>query len=105
MPKNRVLPFDWYESPNIHLISIRDFRMYCNTRGYPVRQELHFSIAGIPDRKLSGLSQIFLRNSDSSCLMVKISKHRNLKADRGHLSSDNRYRHETTLSTRAGPLL
>jgi methionine biosynthesis protein MetW len=35
MPKNRILPFDWYESPNIHLISIRDFRLYCRTRAIP----------------------------------------------------------------------
>ena len=24
MPKNRMLPYEWYESPNIHLLSIKD---------------------------------------------------------------------------------
>ncbi len=60
MPKNRILPFDWYESPNIHLISIRDFRMYCRTRGYPVRQELHFSIRRNSRSKIIRVNPNFL---------------------------------------------
>ncbi len=26
MPVNRLLPYEWYESPNIHLLTIKDFR-------------------------------------------------------------------------------
>ena len=44
MPKNRLLPYEWYESPNIHLLTIMDFRDYCRARGYPIRKERHFSI-------------------------------------------------------------
>lgn len=43
MPKNDLLPYEWYDSPNIHLMTIRDFRLLCRTHGFPVRKELHFS--------------------------------------------------------------
>jgi methionine biosynthesis protein MetW len=43
MPKNRLFPYDWYESPNIHLLSIEDFRSYCVSHFYPIRKEMHFS--------------------------------------------------------------
>ncbi len=29
MPKNDVLPYDWYNTPNIHLCSFQDFVNYC----------------------------------------------------------------------------
>ncbi len=45
MPKNRLLPYEWYESPNIHLVTIRDFREYCRKKKFPIRQEFHFSLA------------------------------------------------------------
>jgi methionine biosynthesis protein MetW len=42
MPRNRVLPYNWYDSPNIHLLSIKDFQWFCESRGYPIRKEIHF---------------------------------------------------------------
>lgn len=29
MPKNKILPHDWYNSPNIHLCTIKDFEKFC----------------------------------------------------------------------------
>jgi methionine biosynthesis protein MetW len=43
MPKNMLLPFEWYETPNIHLLTIRDFQEFCKTNGFPVKREYHFS--------------------------------------------------------------
>ncbi|MGL4369255.1 MAG: methionine biosynthesis protein MetW [Spirochaetota bacterium] len=43
MPTTKALPFAWDESPNIHLVSIKDFKHYCGKKGYPVKKELHFS--------------------------------------------------------------
>jgi methionine biosynthesis protein MetW len=40
MPKNRRLPYEWYETPNIHLTTIRDFRDLCRRAGLRVRREL-----------------------------------------------------------------
>ena len=30
MPKNNILPYSWYDTPNIHLCSMRDFQEFCN---------------------------------------------------------------------------
>ncbi|MBL7115601.1 MAG: homoserine O-acetyltransferase [Kiritimatiellae bacterium] len=30
MPKNRALPFEWYDTPNIHLFTLRDFIDLCD---------------------------------------------------------------------------
>jgi methionine biosynthesis protein MetW len=29
MPRTRSLPYEWYDTPNIHLTTIRDFRRFC----------------------------------------------------------------------------
>ncbi|MBU4313770.1 MAG: methionine biosynthesis protein MetW [Actinobacteria bacterium] len=29
MPKTRILPYEWYDTPNIHLFTIKDFRDFC----------------------------------------------------------------------------
>ena len=40
MPKSRRLPFEWYDSPNIHLTTIADFRAFCRTMGLRVTEEI-----------------------------------------------------------------
>ena len=32
MPKSRILPFEWYNTPNIHLLTVNDFFDFCNCR-------------------------------------------------------------------------
>ena len=29
MPKNKILPYEWYNTPNIHLCSCKDFKEFC----------------------------------------------------------------------------
>lgn len=29
MPKTKILPYEWYDSPNIHLFTIKDFKDFC----------------------------------------------------------------------------
>lgn len=36
MPKSNNLPFEWYETPNIHLLTIKDFRVFCEENGYDI---------------------------------------------------------------------
>jgi len=45
MPKNVLLPYEWYETPNIHLLTIRDFQKFCESNTYPVKKEYHFSMS------------------------------------------------------------
>jgi len=59
MPRNRLLPYDWYASPNMHHLSIRDFRHYCRDNRYPVRKEAHFSVAGDNTSRVVGIAPNF----------------------------------------------
>lgn len=38
MPVTRLLPVAWYETPNIHHVTIDDFRAYVRERGFTVEQ-------------------------------------------------------------------
>jgi methionine biosynthesis protein MetW len=60
MPKNLLLPYEWYETPNIHLLTVRDFQIFCETHNYPVKKEYHFSLnpAGT-SRKILVLTNVF----------------------------------------------
>jgi methionine biosynthesis protein MetW len=38
MPKSSSLPYEWYDTPNIHFCSIRDFDEYCAARSIRVER-------------------------------------------------------------------
>lgn len=40
MPRTRKLPFEWHDTPNIHLLTIRDFRDFCRRRNLEVLREI-----------------------------------------------------------------
>jgi methionine biosynthesis protein MetW len=58
MPRNNILPYEWYDSPNIHLVTIDDFRKYCMAKNIAITNEWHFS------RKKNAIFQrmVFLSN-------------------------------------------
>jgi len=31
MPKTKILPYEWYDTPNIHLFTIKDFKIFCKS--------------------------------------------------------------------------
>ena len=39
MPRTARLPYDWYDSPNIHLTTIKDFREFCRKISFRVISE------------------------------------------------------------------
>jgi methionine biosynthesis protein MetW len=41
MPKSRVLPFEWYNTPNIHLMTVLDFEQFCRARGIEILDRVH----------------------------------------------------------------
>jgi methionine biosynthesis protein MetW len=43
MPKSRRLPYEWYDTPNIHLLTIRDFRVFCREANLRVLHEIAVS--------------------------------------------------------------
>jgi methionine biosynthesis protein MetW len=37
-PKTKMFPYNWYNSPNIHFLSINDFEDLCREQSFPVKQ-------------------------------------------------------------------
>ncbi len=53
MPKSNILPFEWYNTPNIHLITINDFKKYCRDRDIEIQEEVFLDMDS--PGKMSGL--------------------------------------------------
>ncbi len=45
-PITRSLPYAWFNSPNRHVLSIKDFRQYCATRNIQIEREIPLSSRG-----------------------------------------------------------
>ncbi len=41
MPKNDDLPYEWYDTPNIHLLTVADFHDFCVRRGISISRALY----------------------------------------------------------------
>jgi len=50
MPKSRDLPYEWYETPNIHLCTIADFDDLVRDEGFVVRRRILLNGRGNPMR-------------------------------------------------------
>jgi len=46
MPKTPMIPYEWYESPNIHMLTINDFDAFCKKNSFPVCAKRHFTVTG-----------------------------------------------------------
>jgi methionine biosynthesis protein MetW len=42
-PKTKLFPYDWYNSPNIHFLSINDFEDLCRETGFPIERRYFLS--------------------------------------------------------------
>lgn len=51
MPVSKTLPYQWYDTPNIHLCTIRDFEALCVGRGIRIR---HRAVLGAGDSESAG---------------------------------------------------
>lgn len=45
-PVTRNLPYDWYDTPNIHVVSIRDFHIFAREHGMKVVRALYLGSQG-----------------------------------------------------------
>lgn len=43
MPKTRELPYQWYDTPNIHLATVRDFEDLCRAEGIEINRAVYLS--------------------------------------------------------------
>ena len=43
MPKSKNLPFEWYNTPNIHLFTIKDFKNICKQNNIKIIKEIYYN--------------------------------------------------------------
>jgi methionine biosynthesis protein MetW len=41
MPKVDYLPFEWYDTPNIHLLTVRDFHIFCAKHRFAIQTAIY----------------------------------------------------------------
>ena len=47
MPKSKILPFQWYDTPNIHLLTVNDFYDFCKTRNIKILKSVYMTRANV----------------------------------------------------------
>ena len=52
MPRSRHLPHQWYDTPNIHLLTVKDFREFARAEGLRVLSEVFLTAQGVPMRPM-----------------------------------------------------
>ena len=68
MPKNKILPYEWYDTPNIHLCSYKDFYQFCVKEGINVNNVIFLSQNG------SQIRNIIFRNFLAYQVIFCVSK-------------------------------
>ena len=51
MPKNDILPYEWFYTPNIHLCSCKDFQIFCKNNNIMIEKFMCLSEKGIEMKK------------------------------------------------------
>jgi methionine biosynthesis protein MetW len=46
MPKTDYLPYEWYDTPNIHLLTVKDFHVHCAEERIRIRRALYLGANG-----------------------------------------------------------
>ncbi|HYN39152.1 MAG TPA: methionine biosynthesis protein MetW [Rhodospirillales bacterium] len=71
MPVSEALPHAWYDSPNIHLCTIRDFVALCRELDARIERGLFLDQTGTPRRLGSGLSLANLLGEQAVFLLCR----------------------------------
>ncbi len=67
MPVNRHIPYQWYDTPNIHFFTYRDFRVLCEDLGIAITRSAFFR----GDKSIRPLAPN-LRATDVCCLIEPV---------------------------------
>ncbi len=59
MPKSEVLPFEWFNTPNIHQLTIRDFKNFCKSNNIILLKEIYLVGRQTTTNIVMGLENIF----------------------------------------------
>ena len=60
MPRTKMLPHSWYDTPNIHMVTVRDFRNFCRNEGINIENEIFL---GLGRRKVLFWPNLFARTA------------------------------------------
>jgi len=58
-PKTKLFPYDWYNSPNIHFLTVNDFENFCREHGFPIEKRYFLSGA----KRISMLPNLFAQTA------------------------------------------
>lgn len=70
MPESKALEYPWYNTPNIHLCTIRDFVSLCDELGITVERFLAIDAGGKPARMAHGTRQANLMAEQALFLLA-----------------------------------
>lgn len=59
MPKSKILPFEWYNTPNIHLLTIKDFYEFCKKRDIKILKSIFMTKANVKTNFITKLFSNF----------------------------------------------
>lgn len=60
MPKSKMLPFCWYDTPNIHLLTIEDFFDFCKARNIKITKSVYIKRGKISKNPFNRLFTNFM---------------------------------------------
>ncbi len=60
MPKSKMLPFSWYDTPNIHLLTIEDFSDFCKERNIKIKKSVYIKRGQISKNPFNRILTNFL---------------------------------------------
>lgn len=63
MPKSKALPYEWYNTPNIRVLTLKDFRALCRENGVRVLKEYNYKKKNGKSRLVSLWPNIRATNS------------------------------------------
>lgn len=59
MPKLKFLPFEWYDTPNIHHLTIKDFKNFCKKNNIKILKEIFINYFGDKHRRIKIFPNLF----------------------------------------------
>lgn len=60
MPKSKMLPYSWFDTPNIHLLTIADFFEFCKDRAIKIEKSVYIKRGKISKNPLNRFFTNFL---------------------------------------------
>ena len=58
VPMTKELPYEWYDTPNLRFLSLKDFRRFCRAKGITIEKEIPLGL----NQRASFLPNLFSRS-------------------------------------------